>query len=148
MPPTHAQPAAPAIGAAADAGETPRQAREHAREFEALAERLYRRGRRAEAAVDAVRRFEVALPSWAFGTGGTRFGRFPGAGEPRTLGEKLEDAAAVHQLTAGTPRVSLHIPWDEPDDPAALRQQAAALGLGFDAVNSNTFQDQPGQAHS
>ncbi|MDB5420003.1 MAG: rhaI, partial [Phenylobacterium sp.] len=30
----------------------------------------------------------------------------------------------------------------------ALRQEAAALGLAFDAVNSNTFQDQPGQAHS
>src|SRR5205823_4506444 len=94
---------------------------------------------------DAVRRFEVAVPSWALGTGGTRFGRFPGPGEPRTLGEKIEDAAMVHRLTGGTPRVSLHIPWDEPDDPAALREQAAELGLGFDAVNSNTFQDQPEQ---
>jgi L-rhamnose isomerase/sugar isomerase len=60
----------------------------------------------------------------------------------------MEDAAVVHRLTGGTPRVSLHIPWDAPSDPAALLDQARALGLGFDAVNSNTFQDQPGQRHS
>src|SRR5215210_4941873 len=112
------------------------------------AELLERRGAQVEAVIDAVRRFEVAVPSWAFGTGGTRFGRFPGPGEPRTLDEKLEDAAVVHRLTGGAPRVSLHIPWDEPDDPAALRERAASLGIGFDAVNSNTFQDQPGQALS
>jgi L-rhamnose isomerase / sugar isomerase len=122
--------------------------RGHERDLAALAERLDRRGRRAGDVVDAVGRFEVALPSWALGTGGTRFGRFPGPGEPRTLEEKLEDAAVVHALTGGAPRVSLHIPWDEPDDPAALLAHAARLGLGFDAVNSNTFQDQPGQRHS
>ena len=122
--------------------------RQHERDFTELAERLERRGASAEAAVEAVRRFQVAVPSWAFGTGGTRFGRFPGAGEPRNVFEKLEDAAQVHRLTAGTPRVSLHIPWDEPRDVPALRQRAADLGLGFDAVNSNTFQDQPGQALS
>jgi L-rhamnose isomerase/sugar isomerase len=82
------------------------------------------------------------------GTGGTRFGRFPGPGEPGTLAEKMEDASVVHALTGAAPRVSLHIPWDEPGDVAALRAQAADLGLGFDAVNSNTFQDQPGQALS
>jgi L-rhamnose isomerase / sugar isomerase len=119
--------------------------RDHERDYAALAERLDRRGQSAEAVVEAVRRLEVAVPSWAFGTGGTRFGRFPGPGEPRTLSEKMEDAAVVHRLTGGTPRVSLHIPWDEPSDPAALLQQARELGLGFDAVNSNTFQDQPGQ---
>jgi L-rhamnose isomerase/sugar isomerase len=119
--------------------------RDHERDVATLAERLDRRGVSAEDVVEAVRRFEVAVPSWAFGTGGTRFGRFPGAGEPRTLDEKLEDAAVVHRLTGGTPRVSLHIPWDEPDDPVALKQRAAELGIGFDAVNSNTFQDQPGQ---
>jgi len=121
---------------------------DHGRDYEALAERLDRRGRSAEDVVERVRRFEVALPSWAFGTGGTRFGRFPGPGEPRTLEEKLEDAATVHRLTGGAPRVSLHIPWDDPKDPAALRERATSLGLGFDAVNSNTFQDQPGQARS
>ena len=42
------------------------------------------------------------------------------------------------------PTVSLHIPWDRAD-PAALRDKAAVLGLGFDAINSNTFADAPGQ---
>jgi L-rhamnose isomerase/sugar isomerase len=120
----------------------------HARDFAVLAEQLDRRACDAELVVRAVRAFQVALPSWAFVTGGTRFGSFPGAGEPRTLADRMEDAALVHALTAAAPRISLHIPWDDPADPAALRAQAAALGIGFDAVNSNTFQDQPAQALS
>jgi L-rhamnose isomerase / sugar isomerase len=118
---------------------------DHERDFAALAMRLDRRGHAVERVIDAVRHFQVAVPSWAFGSGGTRFGRFPIAGEPRNLAEKMEDAAVVNSLTAATPRVSLHIPWDEPADPAALLKLAQGMGLGFDAVNSNTFQDQPGQ---
>jgi L-rhamnose isomerase/sugar isomerase len=38
--------------------------------------------------------------------------------------------------------------WDKVSDFAALREEAASLGLGWDAVNSNTFQDQVGQAHT
>ena len=120
----------------------------HERDLDALGERLERRGVRIEHEIEAVRGFTVAVPSWALGTGGTRFGRFPAPGEPRTLSEKLEDAAVVHRLTGAAPRVSLHIPWDVPQEPEAARQMAAELGLGFDAVNSNTFQDQPGQALS
>ena len=121
----------------------------HARRYEALAEHLDRQGGvSAERLVEAIRHFEVAVPSWALGTGGTRFGRFPGVGEPRDVYEKMDDIAVIHQLTGATPRVSLHLPWDEPDDPLELRGHAASLGLGFDAVNSNTFQDQAGQAHS
>jgi L-rhamnose isomerase/sugar isomerase len=122
--------------------------REHEKDYAELAGRLERDGLAADALVDAVLEFEVALPSWALATGGTRFGRFPGPGEPRTLPEKMEDAALVHQLTAAAPRISLHIPWDEPTDITALLADAARLGIGFDAVNSNTFQDQPGQAQS
>ncbi len=122
--------------------------REHDKDFAELAVRLERDGHAADALVDAVLEFEVALPSWALATGGTRFGRFPGPGEPRTLREKMEDAALVHRLTVAAPRISLHIPWDEPADIDAVRADAARLGLGFDAVNSNTFQDQPGQALS
>ncbi len=122
--------------------------RAHEIDFAELAARLDRGPRSAESLVAEVQKFEVALPSWAFATGGTRFGRFPGKGEPRTLREKMEDASLVQQLTRATPRISLHIPWDEPKDFGAVRADAARLGLGFDAVNSNTFQDQPGQEHS
>ncbi len=121
---------------------------DHRRDLDALAERLDRTGQSAEAAVEAVRQFTVAVPSWALGTGGTRFGRFPGPGEPRDVFEKLDDCAQIHALTGATPTVSLHIPWDEPDDASALREHAAELGLAFDAVNSNTFQDPAGAAHS
>jgi L-rhamnose isomerase/sugar isomerase len=103
------------------------------------------RGIALDPLIDQLASFDVAIPSWALGTGGTRFGRFPGTGEPRNVLEKMDDIAVLHRLTGATPTVSLHIPWDEPDDPAALLGHAAALGLGFDAVNSNTFQDQPEQ---
>src|ERR1700741_2338553 len=92
---------------------------EHERDFAELAERLARAGFSSEDLINDVLRFEVALPSWAFTTGGTRFGRFSGPGEPNTLTERMEDAAVVHALTAATPRISLHIPWDEPAAPAA-----------------------------
>ncbi|NBC16822.1 MAG: L-rhamnose catabolism isomerase [Bacteroidetes bacterium] len=120
----------------------------HRRDYEHLGQHLQRRKVDIERIVEQVQAFAVAVPSWALGTGGTRFGRFPGGGEPRDIYEKMDDIAVIHQLTGATPRVSLHIPWDEPDDPAALRQHADDLHLGFDAVNSNTFQDQPGQDRS
>ncbi len=81
-------------------------------------------------------------PTWGVGTGGTRFARFPGPGEPRNIFDKLDDCGVIHQLTRATPTVSPHIPWDKVADYSALRQEAASHELGFDAVNSNTFQDQ------
>lgn len=92
--------------------------------------------------------FQVAIPSWALGTGGTRFGRFSGGGEPRSLEEKIEDIGLLHSLNRSSGAISLHIPWDIPRDAAAIRALAAQHGLRFDAMNSNTFQDQPGQQHS
>ena len=92
--------------------------------------------------------FQIAIPSWALGTGGTRFGRFAGGGEPRSIEEKIEDVALLHALNRSSGAISLHIPWDIPTDATALKQLAAQNGLLFDAVNSNTFQDQPNQAHS
>ncbi len=89
--------------------------------------------------------FQVAIPSWALGTGGTRFGRFPGPGEPGSLEQKMEDVGLLHALNRSSGAISLHIPWDIPKDYAAIKKLAAELGLKFDAVNSNTFQDQPGQ---
>src|SRR4051812_33565692 len=119
-----------------------------ATEYNALGVQLARRGVDIDDITRRVAGFKVAIPSWGVGTGGTRFGRFPGPGEPRNVFEKLEDCAVINRLTAATPTVSLHIPWDRTDDFIALREHAEALGLGFDAMNSNTFQDQPGQALS
>lgn len=92
--------------------------------------------------------FQIAIPSWALGTGGTRFGRFAGGGEPRTLEEKIEDVGLLHTLNKASGAISLHIPWDIPTDPKAIRTLAAQHGLKFDAVNSNTFQDQADQEHT
>ncbi|HEY0273201.1 MAG TPA: TIM barrel protein, partial [Chitinophaga sp.] len=102
----------------------------------------------ADAVLPLLMDLQVAIPSWALGTGGTRFGRFPAGGEPRNLEEKIEDVGLLHALNQSSGSISLHIPWDVPQNHAAIRTLAAQHGLGFDAVNSNTFQDQPGQAHS
>jgi L-rhamnose isomerase / sugar isomerase len=114
-------------------------------DYEALGCQLARRGFDIEAVTERVAGFGVAIPSWGVGTGGTRFARFPGPGEPHGIFDKLEDCAVVQQLGRTTPTVSLHFPWDLVDDFAALKAYGNALGLGFDAVNSNTFQDSPGQ---
>ncbi|WP_417241815.1 L-rhamnose catabolism isomerase [Celeribacter sp.] len=116
-------------------------------DYDALGEHLDRRGISIGAIKDKAARFGVAIPSWGTGTGGTRFARFPGEGEPRDIFDKLDDCGVIHGLTCATPNVSLHIPWDKanPDD---MRAKADQHGLGFDAMNSNTFQDQPDQAHS
>ena len=123
---------------------TTREEADLRRDYAALGERLARRGVEIDALRDKAAAFAVAVPSWGVGTGGTRFARFPGQGEPRDIFDKLEDCAVIHRLTGATPTVSLHIPWDKAD-PAALRDKARDLGLGFDAMNSNTFSDAPGQ---
>jgi L-rhamnose isomerase/sugar isomerase len=92
--------------------------------------------------------FQVAVPSWALGTGGTRFGRFTCGGDPRSLEEKIEDIGLLHALNRSSGAISLHIPWDIPGNPGSVRALAAQHGLTFDAMNSNTFQDQAGQVHS
>ncbi len=118
-----------------------------ARDYESLGERLARSGVDIDRIKDKAAAFGVAVPSWGVGTGGTRFARFPGGGEPRGIFDKLDDCAVIHRLTGATPTVSLHIPWDKAD-PAALLDKAADLGLGFDAMNSNTFSDAPDQSLS
>jgi L-rhamnose isomerase / sugar isomerase len=117
-------------------------------DYEHLGRVLRRRGLDIEDLVRRAQGFQVAVPSWGLGTGGTRFARFPGPGEPRDVFEKLEDCGTVFKLVRSTPAVSLHIPWDKPDSAAELRRFAGDRGLHFDAMNSNTFQDQPGQKHS
>jgi len=93
--------------------------------------------------------FQIAIPSWALGTGGTRFGRFSiTGGEPRTIEEKIEDVGLLHALNGASGAISLHIPWDIPQNAEALKKLASGYGLKFDAMNSNTFQDQVGSPHS
>lgn len=98
--------------------------------------------------VNQLQSFQVAIPSWALGAGGTRFGRFSIGGEPSTLEQKIEDVGLIHQLNQASGAISLHIPWDIPTDAQQIRGLAGEHGLKFDAMNSNTFQDQPGQALS
>jgi L-rhamnose isomerase/sugar isomerase len=117
-------------------------------DYEHLARVLRRRHLDIEDLTAHACAFHVAVPSWGVGTGGTRFARFPGPGEPRDVFDKLDDCAAIFRLVRCTPGVSLHIPWDKTDQPAALREYARERGLHVDAMNSNTFQDQPGQALS
>lgn len=114
---------------------------DHKRRFEFAAEAVSN----INAIMDKLVAFQVAIPSWALGTGGTRFGRFSGGGEPRTLEEKIEDVGLLHRLNQSSGAISLHIPWDIPKDAKAIKALAAQHGLRFDAVNSNTFQDQPDQ---
>lgn len=89
--------------------------------------------------------FNVAIPSWALGTGGTRFGRFPGGGEPASLEQKMEDVGLLHALNQSSGAISLHIPWDIPENYQEIKSLASSFDLKFDAVNSNTFQDQKDQ---
>lgn len=117
-------------------------------EYGALSRKLERAGIDINAVKAQTSAFTMAVPSWGAGRGGTRFAKFPIAGEPTNIHEKLEDCAVINQLGQSTPRVSPHFPWDKVSDLAALKQEAADLGLGFDAVNSNTFQDQENQTHS
>src|SRR5688572_4044826 len=93
----------------------------------------------AESIIKKLIDFQIAIPSWALGTGGTRFGRFAGGGEPRSLEEKIEDVGLLHALNNSSGAISLHIPWDIPTDHNAIKALAAQHNLKFDAVNSNTF---------
>lgn len=119
------------------------QKAQHQKRFTPLADNLTDQGIEVESVLKKLDAFQIAIPSWALGTGGTRFGRFPEGGEPRSLEEKIEDVGLLHRLNASSNAISLHIPWDIPKDARAIRELAASHGLLFDAVNSNTFQDQP-----
>lgn len=114
----------------------------HAEQFDFLANHLDKKGLSVSALLKKVQGLQIAIPSWALGTGGTRFGRFSGGGEPATLEQKIQDIGILHSLNRSSNSVSLHIPWDTPKDFDAIRQVADEVEIGFDAVNSNTFQDQ------
>lgn len=120
----------------------------HHRQVEHLRNILALEGSGYESLIHTINSFQVAIPSWALGTGGTRFGRFPAGGEPRNLEEKIEDVGIIHHLTRAANSISLHIPWDIPKDIDAIEQLLTTHGLTIDSVNSNTFQDQTDQKYS
>src|SRR6516225_2226496 len=89
----------------------------------------------------ALRAQRIETPSWAFGNTGTRFKVFAQPGVPRTVGEKIDDAAQVHRFTGVAPSVAVHIPWDKVADYAALASYAKEQGVAIGTVNANVFQD-------
>ncbi len=109
---------------------------------------LAKKHKNLEQIIDTIAKYNIAIPSWALGAGGTRFGRFGFGGEPGNLEQKLDDVAVINDLTGSANAVSLHIPWDIPGNAEAIKEKAHLLGLNFDAMNSNTFQDQQDQEHS
>jgi len=121
---------------------------DHYEKFGFLNLQLDRQEINADDLVAQLQKFQVAIPSWALGAGGTRFGRFSFGGEPATLEQKIDDVGILHALTQSAGAISLHIPWDIPKDAKAIKQRAKSHGIIFDAVNSNTFQDQADQKHS
>ena len=58
---------------------------EHAKNLLELNENAF------ETVIKKIQALQVAIPSWALGTGGTRFGRFPAGGEPSSLEEKMKN---------------------------------------------------------
>src|SRR5260370_28972137 len=89
----------------------------------------------------ALRAQRIETPSWAFGNTGTRFKVFAQPGVPRTVTEKIDDAAQVHKYTGVAPSVAVHIPWDAVDDYGALAAYAKDQGVAIGTVNANQFQD-------
>lgn len=114
----------------------------HQDHFDFLSNSLTKKGVDVNNIINKLKDFQVAIPSWALGAGGTRFGRFSFYGEPSNLEQKIQDVGILHALTQTAGAVSLHIPWDIPQDYNAIKELASGLDIKFDAVNSNTFQDQ------
>lgn len=110
-------------------------------DYEYLEKKLKKQNIDINSIKDSVKKFQVAVPTWGVGTGGTRFARFPGIGEPQNIFEKIEDCAVINDLNGFTQKVSPHFPWDNVSDFKELKEFADSYGIGFDVVNSNTFQD-------
>src|SRR5579871_1403693 len=118
--------------------------KEHKRKFDFISSQVPD----AESVLKKLNDFQIAIPSWALGSGGTRFGRFSIGGEPRNLEEKIEDIGLLHALNKSSGAISLHIPWDIPENASHIKSLATQHGIQFDAMNSNTFQDQHNQKYS
>ena len=93
-----------------------RLAKAHEEDLDSLRSQLDRRGLPFDRIIRQAMKFSVALPSWGFSQGGTRFGRFPAKSEPRSLDEKMFAAALVNDLMTPSPRGSGRLaarpPWE------------------------------------
>lgn len=125
-----------------------KQLRNHQSRWNVLMDQLSEKGLNVTRLLEQIKSFQIAIPSWALGTGGTRFGRFPIGGAPGNLEEKMMDIGLLHALNRSSGAISLHIPWDIPDNIPGIKSLAKELDIRFDAVNSNTFQDQKKQKYS
>ncbi len=104
--------------------------------------------KRVEKAIDAVKKFEVEVPTWIFGGfGGGRFGEYFSPGAARNIFEKLDDASFIHKLTGATPRIATHILWDLSKDgyqgnlevARKVKEEARQRGLDLGAINPTYF---------
>jgi len=104
--------------------------------------------KRVERAIDAVKKFEVEVPTWIFGVfGGGRFGEYSPPGAARNIFEKLDDASFIHKLTGATPHIATHILWDLSKDgyegnlevAKKVKQEARQRGLDLGAINPTYF---------
>lgn len=91
--------------------------------------------------VERLSRQRIETQSWGFVSTGTRFKVFHTPGTPRTVEEKIDDAALVHALTGVAPTVALHIPWDRVEDYPALARYAEDQGVRIGSISPNFFQD-------
>ena len=84
----------------------------------------------------------IEVPSWAFGNSGTRFKVFGTPGTPRTVEEKIADAAhgaPVHRPRADAWRCTSR--GTRSTTTPRSRAYAEDLGVALGTINSNTFQD-------
>lgn len=107
-----------------------------------FAEQMAQEGIDLNAVKERLKSQVIETPSWGYADSGTRFGVFRQAGVPRTVHEKIADAAQVQRMTGIAPSVALHIPWDYVDDWRALKEYADSLGMRLGAINPNLFQEQ------
>lgn len=108
-------------------------------EFQLLGEKLERRGINVEATLSLLAQQEVSNASWALGNSGTRYSVYPWPGAARTIHEKIDDAAYLNRLTGLSPTIALILPWDLPEDWAALRQYAGEKGIRFNSISPTFF---------
>jgi L-rhamnose isomerase / sugar isomerase len=83
----------------------------------------------------------IGTPSWGYTDSGTRFHVWKRQWSPRSLEEKLQDAAQVQKYTGICPVIDLHTAWDLADDWELVRAYAESLGLQIGAVNPHLFAD-------